>query len=65
MSLSKAKPKPPVMLNLAKSNALDITINLTTLRGQQQAAKYIYAGWLIIEFGNDTITLKNPNHESA
>ena len=55
MSLSKAKPKPPVML----------TINLTTLRGQQQAAQYIYLGWLIIEFGNDTITLKNPNYESA
>jgi hypothetical protein len=55
MSLSKAKPKQSTMQ----------TIDLTTLRGQQQAAQLIYLGWAIVEFKSDFITLQSPTHENA
>lgn len=38
------------------------TINLTTLRGQQQAAQLIYLGWSVVKFETDFITLQSPTH---
>ena len=38
-----------------------ISINLTTLKGQQLAAKYLYDGWLVVSFQSDSITLQSPS----
>lgn len=40
------------------------TIDLTTLSGQQLAAKLMYLGWAIVKFESDSIILKSPTYDN-
>lgn len=39
-----------------------ITIDITTLKGQQIASKFLYEGWQIVTFQTNFITLQSPSY---
>lgn len=43
-------------------NSAMITIDITTLKGQQIASKFLYEGWQIVTFQTNFITLQSPSY---